>query len=76
MLALAERIRDLVGAVSPIEFVPRPQDDPTVRQPDIALARAELGWEPRVPLDEGLKTTIAWMRDALDEGGPAEEASE
>ncbi len=76
VLALAERIRDLVGAVSPVEFVPRPQDDPTVRQPDIALARAELGWEPRVPLDEGLKTTIAWMRDALDEGGPAEEASE
>ena len=76
VLALAERIRDLVGAASPVEFVPRPQDDPTVRQPDIALARAELGWEPRVPLDEGLKTTIAWMRDRLDEGGPAEEASE
>jgi dTDP-glucose 4,6-dehydratase len=73
VLALAERIRDLVGAASPIEFVPRPQDDPTVRQPDIALARAELGWEPRVPLDEGLKTTISWMRDALAEGGPSGE---
>lgn len=70
VLALAERIRDMVGATSPIEFVPRPQDDPTVRQPDITLARAELGWEPRIPLDEGLKSTIAWMRDAL---GPAGE---
>jgi dTDP-glucose 4,6-dehydratase len=72
VLALAERIRDLVGASSPIEFVPRPQDDPTVRQPDIALARAELGWEPRIPLDDGLKSTIAWMRDALGDGGPPE----
>ncbi len=75
MLALAERIRDLVGATSPVEFVPRPQDDPTVRQPDISLARAELGWEPRIPLDEGLKSTIAWMRDARGEGRPAGEGS-
>ena len=73
VLALAERIRDLVGATSPVEFVPRPQDDPTVRQPDISLARAELGWEPRIPLDEGLKSTIAWMRDARGEGGSAEQ---
>jgi dTDP-glucose 4,6-dehydratase len=69
VLALAERIRDLVGAASPVRFVPRPQDDPTVRQPDITLAREQLGWEPRVPLDEGLKTTISWIRDAVG-GGP------
>ena len=75
VLALAERIRDLVGAASPIEFVPRPQDDPTVRQPDITLARTELGWEPRIPLDEGLKSTIAWMRDARGEA-PSGEVSE
>jgi dTDP-glucose 4,6-dehydratase len=75
VLALAERIRDLVGATSPVEFVPRPQDDPTVRQPDISLARAELGWEPRIPLDEGLKSTIAWMRDARGEVRPAGEGS-
>ena len=65
MLALAHRIRDLVGSVSPIEFVPRPADDPTVRQPDISLARAKLGWQPAVPIDDGLKKSIGWMRDAL-----------
>jgi dTDP-glucose 4,6-dehydratase len=44
VLTLAETIRDAVGSRSAIEFVPRPQDDPTVRQPDITLARTELGW--------------------------------
>ncbi len=48
MLELAELIRAAVGSASPIEFVPRPQDDPTVRQPDITLARTALGWEPAV----------------------------
>lgn len=65
VLALAERIRDLVGSSSPVAYVPRPQDDPTVRQPDITLARERLGWEPIVPVDEGLKKTIAWMRDLV-----------
>ena len=58
-------IREAVGSASPIEFVPRPQDDPTVRQPDITLARTELGWEPAVTLPDGLKPTIAWIRDAV-----------
>jgi dTDP-glucose 4,6-dehydratase len=65
VLELAERIRDTVGSTSPIRFVERPEDDPSVRQPDITLARAKLGWEPVVPLDEGLKPTIAWIRDAV-----------
>ncbi|HEV7655114.1 MAG TPA: UDP-glucuronic acid decarboxylase family protein [Mycobacteriales bacterium] len=65
VLRLAELIRDAVGSRSPIEFVERPEDDPSVRQPDISLARAELGWEPMVPLEEGLKPTIAWIRDAV-----------
>jgi len=65
VLALAETIRDLVGSASPVRFVERPQDDPTVRQPDITLARTALGWEPAVGLDEGLKRTVAWMREAL-----------
>jgi dTDP-glucose 4,6-dehydratase len=69
VLALAERIRTLVGTASPVEFVDRPTDDPTVRQPDIALARTRLGWEPTVPLDEGLKNTIAWMREQRMEFG-------
>jgi dTDP-glucose 4,6-dehydratase len=43
-------------------FIPRPEDDPVVRRPDITLARELLDWEPRVPLDEGLKRTIEWFR--------------
>jgi dTDP-glucose 4,6-dehydratase len=66
MLELAEMIRDLVGASSSITFIPLPQDDPLVRQPDIALAREVLGWEPKVPLDEGLKRTIEYFRSHPD----------
>jgi len=65
VLALAQRIRDAVGSSSPITFVERPEDDPTVRQPDISLARDRLGWEPVVSLEEGLKPTVAWIRDAV-----------
>ena len=64
MLELAERISATVGTDAPIEHVERPVDDPQVRCPDIALARRELGWEPTIPLDEGLERTVAWARDA------------
>jgi len=63
MLKLAAWIRDLADSQSPITFVPRPVDDPSVRQPDITLARRELGWEPQVPLETGLKQTIDWFRE-------------
>jgi dTDP-glucose 4,6-dehydratase len=66
MQQLAEAIRDLVGSTSQITYIPRPQDDPTVRQPDITLARTLLGWEPQVSLDEGLKKTIEWFRTHPD----------
>ena len=66
---IAEQIIRLTGSSSRIVHEPLPVDDPKVRQPDIGRARAVLGWEPRVPLAEGLTETIAWFRTAL--GGNA-----
>jgi dTDP-glucose 4,6-dehydratase len=68
VLELAELIRDLAASSSPIEFVPRPQDDPTVRQPDITFARTALSWEPVVDVKEGLLRTIDWFRQHTDSG--------
>jgi dTDP-glucose 4,6-dehydratase len=62
MLDLAGRIRALAGSSSDIVFIPRPEDDPAIRQPDITLATMELGWRPKVDLDAGLARTIAWFR--------------
>ena len=62
MLALAEWVCAITGSDSPITFVPRPEDDPCVRQPDITLAREQLGWEPTVPVSTGLLRTIDWFR--------------
>jgi len=62
---LAEAIRRKTGSKSPMVFEPLPVDDPKVRQPDISLARKLLGWSPRVSLDEGLTTTIAYFRQKL-----------
>jgi len=62
---LAERVLALTGSASTIVREPLPEDDPKVRQPDISRARALLGWEPRVPLDEGLRRTIAYFRAEL-----------
>jgi dTDP-glucose 4,6-dehydratase len=61
VLSLAETIKRLIGSDSEITFIERPTDDPTVRQPDITLARTELGWEPKVGYEEGLSRTIAWF---------------
>ncbi len=59
---LAEQVIAMTGSRSPIVAEPLPEDDPKVRQPDIARARAELGWEPRVPLADGLARTIEYFR--------------
>ncbi len=56
---------EVVGP-STIEHVPRPEDDPRVRRPDTTLARELLGWEPRVPLRDGLARTVDWFRTELD----------
>ncbi len=50
---------------SKIVFKPLPQDDPRRRRPDISRAREVLGWEPRIPLDAGLKKTIAYFSGVL-----------
>lgn len=64
VLEIAETIRKLVGSDSEIVFVDRPVDDPEQRRPDITRARGELGWEPRVSMEEGLGRTIEWARTA------------
>jgi UDP-glucuronate decarboxylase len=66
LLELAKRVTRLAGSASPIVYQPLPVDDPKVRQPDITRARTLLGWEPRVDVDEGLRQTIEWFRQALD----------
>ncbi len=64
VLEYAELIRELTGSSAEIAFRPLPADDPTRRRPDITRAREVLGWQPRVPLREGLERTIAWFREA------------
>jgi len=62
ILEFAEHIRRMTGSKSEIVFRDLPEDDPKQRQPDITKARTLLGWEPRVPLDEGLRETVAYFR--------------
>jgi UDP-glucuronate decarboxylase len=65
MLELAEKVIKKIGGKSKIVFRPLPSDDPKMRRPDITIAKRELGWEPKVPLDEGLDHIIAYFRDYL-----------
>ena len=61
VLELAQKVLAVTGSSSEIVYEPLPVDDPTQRQPDISLARSILGWEPHVPLEEGLRRTAAWF---------------
>jgi UDP-glucuronate decarboxylase len=65
---LAEKVIQLTESSSRIVHRPLPQDDPVQRQPDIGLAHRELGWEPAVPLEDGLKHTIAYFRKVVQTG--------
>ena len=65
MLELAETVLRLTRSSSRLEFKPLPSDDPRQRQPDIALARARLEWQPRVALEDGLRATIDYFREVL-----------
>lgn len=70
VLELAERVLAQTESSSVLDRLPLPEDDPKVRQPDITIARAVLGWEPRVELEEGLQRTIPHFR-RLVEGSDA-----
>ncbi|MBP7621705.1 MAG: SDR family oxidoreductase [Gemmatimonadales bacterium] len=62
MLELAQQVLAVTGSSSKIEFLPLPGDDPKVRQPDITVARTVLGWEPKVPLREGLEKSLPYFQ--------------
>jgi UDP-glucuronate decarboxylase len=64
---LAEKTLQHVGSGSDLAFAPLPGDDPKQRRPDISLAKAQLDWEPLIPLDEGLPRTVRYFQDRLQE---------
>jgi dTDP-glucose 4,6-dehydratase len=61
VMELAQKVLEVTGSSSEIVYEPLPVDDPTQRQPNISLARDLFGWEPQVPLEEGLRKTAAWF---------------
>ena len=63
---LAQMVLEETGSASEIDYRPLPTDDPRVRRPDIGIARTVLGWEPRVPLREGLRRTIPYFRRLME----------
>jgi nucleoside-diphosphate-sugar epimerase len=69
ILELARTVAKAAGVEPRIEFRPRPVDDPEVRKPDITRAVTELGWKPQVSLEQGIRRTVPWFREALEAGG-------
>jgi len=65
ILQLAEMVIRMTGAKSKIIYMPLPSDDPMQRKPDITKARNILGWEPKIPLEEGLKKTIEYFKNTI-----------
>ena len=68
---LALMIKELSGSSSEIVFMPLPEDDPVRRRPDITLAREKLGWEPKVPIREGIVRAIEYFRETIGDSKPA-----
>lgn len=68
---LADLVLEITGSHSALSYLPLPADDPKVRQPDITVARAVLGWEPQVTLRAGLERTIPYFRKLVDTAGAA-----
>ena len=68
MLELAALVLELTGSASALVHQPLPADDPRQRKPDITVARNVLGWEPTVPLREGLQRTIEYFREVVPGG--------
>ncbi len=65
---LAEKVIDMTNSKSTLSLHPLPQDDPKQRQPDITLAKKELGWEPKIQLEQGLEKTIAYFESLIRQG--------
>ena len=65
IMELANLIIRMTKSKSKLVTLPLPMDDPIQRKPDISLAKSELGWEPKIPLEEGLGKTIDYFRKLL-----------
>jgi dTDP-glucose 4,6-dehydratase len=74
ILQFAHYIREKVGTNVGIQYRPLPSDDPKIRRPDIAKAKRVLGWEPKVPLEQGIEETVAYFRQHLGVKEPVEGA--
>ena len=71
MLELAEKVIAITGSNSKLIHAELPADDPRQRKPDITRARTQLGWEPRIALDEGLRSTVAYFQEMAEVPTPA-----
>src|SRR5579884_3817565 len=67
ILECAQKVLELTGSRSQIRYEPLPQDDPKQRRPDITKARELLGWEPKIGLEEGLRMSLEYFRDAVEQ---------
>lgn len=65
-MGIGTKVIELTGSTSQILQMPLPQDDPKQRRPDISQAKQMLNWEPKIPLEEGLKKTIEYFRATLN----------